>query len=142
MKKFVFAAVVLVFLFGGLPVFAQEEEQEQGQGRGLVYINVPLERIWSHRLGYVVQYRRSGNRVARAYLPGEWFAGGDARGELVSLPPGRSWPSMSVFFRDGEFSHVRLNVHRSAAHETWGIVPAEINIDNRFEGVEAVDLQF
>jgi len=138
MKKLAFAAVVLVFLFGGLPVFAQS----QGIETDLVYINVSLERIWPHRLGYVVQYRRPGNRVARAYLPGEWFTGGDSRGEIITLPRGNSWPSMSVFFRDGEFSHVRLNIHRSPSHQSWGNIPQTVNIDDRFEGVESVELQF
>jgi len=137
MKMLVFATVVLVFLFGGLPVFAQN----QGQGGDLIYINVSLERIWPHRLGFVVQYRRPGNRVARAYLPSEWFSSGDSRGELLTLPVGNSWPSMSVFFRDGEFSHVRLNVHRSPLHQSWGTIPLTVNIDDRFE-VETVELQF
>jgi len=141
MKKLAFAAVVLVFLFVGLPVFAQS----QGQGRiesDLVYINVSLERIWPHRLGYVVQYRIPGGRVARAYIPGEWFTSGDQRGEMNVLPRGNSWPSMSVFFREGEFSHVRLNVHRSVTHNSWGHLPSNVNIDGRFEGVEAIELQF
>jgi len=136
MKKLAFVAIVLVFLLGGLPVSAQD------QGGNLGYINVSLERIWPHRLGYVVQYRRPGNRVGRAYLPMEWFSSGDSRGELITLPPGNSWPSMSVFFRDGEFSHVRLNVHRSPSHHSWGYIPLTVNIDAQFEGVETVELQF
>ena len=139
MKKLVVAAVVLVFLLGGLPVFAQNRGNTESD---LMYINVSLERIWPHRLGYVVQYRLPGNRVARTYIPIEWFTSGDPRGELVTLRPGNSWPSMSVFFRDGEFSHVRLNIHRSPSHQSWGNIPLTVNIDDRFEGIESIELQF
>ena len=139
MKKLVIAAIVSVFLFGGLPVFAQNQGRIESD---LAVITVSLERIWPHRLGYVVQYRLPGNRIARAYLPGTWFEGGDDRGEIVRLNPGNSWPSMSVFLRDGEFSHVRLNIHRSPSHQSWGTIPMTVNIDDRFEGVESVDLRF
>jgi len=143
MKKLAFASIVLVFLLVGMPAFA---EDENGNGEraasGLAVINVSLERIWTHRLGFVVEYRVSGNRLGRAYIPMDWFAGGDYRGELITLPVGNSWPSMSVFFRDGEFSQVRLNVHRSPFHQTWGSVPMTVNLDNHFEGIEGIELQF
>jgi len=139
MKRFVVAAIAIfaVSLFGGATVSAQSQRIESD----LAVINVSIERIWPHRLGYVVQYRLPGNRVARAYLPAEWFASGDDRGERHLLSPGRSWPSMSVFFRGGEFSHVRLNVHRSHTHASWGYIPITVNIDDRFN-VDTLELQF
>jgi len=49
---------------------------------------------------------------------------------------------MTVYYKEGEFSHVRLYVHRWQDHQTWGNVPQNINIDSYFEGVETIDLQF
>ena len=142
MKRLVVAlvAVVMVSLVGGSFVFAQNRGRTIESD--LIYINVPLERIWPHRLGYVVQYRASGNRFVRAYLPIEWFGTGDGRAEIMTLPLGPSWPSMSVFFRGGEFSHVRVYVHRSPMHQTWGYMPMTVNLDSQFEGVETLELQF
>jgi len=136
--------IALVLLVGGSPVFAQEQEgTTEAEASGLRLFTVPLERVWAHSRGYVVEYRRSGNRMARAYLPIEWFAWGEAnRGEVISLPPGSSMPSMSVFFRDGELSFVRLYVHRSPSHPSWGSVPQHLNIDRNFENIETIELQF
>jgi hypothetical protein len=80
--------------------------------------------------------------MARAYIPMEWFVDSAGRGEIITLPKGKTWPSMSVYYKEGEFSHVRLYVHRSPAHQTWGIIPQNVNIDSRFEDVETLDLKF
>jgi len=47
-----------------------------------------------------------------------------------------------VYYRNGEFSHVRLYVHRSAAHMTWGVLPQNADITSRFEGIETIQLHF
>jgi len=138
MKKFVIVAVVTVFIVGGLPVFAQAQEGETDSGPRLVTVFV--ERIWPHHLGYVVEYRRANNRIGRAYLPIEWFGRGDSRGELIWLPRANSWPSMSVVFRDGEFSALRLYIHRAPLHETWGILPQGINLRDNFGNVETLEI--
>ena len=147
-KLIVVSLIVLVLLVGGSPVFAQEQEgttetEAGAEASGLRLFTIPLERVWAHSRGYVVEYRRSGNRMARAYLPIEWFAWGEAnRGEVISLPLASSLPSMSVFFRDGELDFVRLYVHRSPSHPSWGSVPQHMNIDRNFENVDTIELQF
>ncbi|MCL2373753.1 MAG: hypothetical protein FWC65_00735, partial [Treponema sp.] len=71
-----------------------------------------------------------------------WFAEPGGRGQLLRIGHGTTWPSMTVFTRNGEFSHVRLRVRRSRAHETWGVVPSHVNIDEYFQGIEEIRLQF
>jgi len=140
MKRFVAAVAVaaVVSAAGAASVFAQNRGRVESD---LAVINVSLERIWPYRLGYVVQYRLPGNRMARAYLPIEWFGGGDDRAELIALPAGASWPSLSVFFRDGEFVRLRLYVHRSPMHQTWGNIPSTVNLQSSFEGIETLELR-
>jgi len=139
MKKVIVAAVALLLFVGGAPVFAQSQNRETD----LMFWNISLERIWTHRLGYIVEYRRPGNRIARAYIPIEWFAAGEEnRAELISLPIGPSWPSMTVFFRDGQFSHVRLYVHRSPSHQTWGSVPQRYSLEDHFRDIDTLEILF
>jgi hypothetical protein len=76
------------------------------------------------------------------YLPMEWFTASAGKGEVVNLPQGPSWPSLSVYYKDGEFSYVKLYVHRSPSHQTWGVIPQTVNIDDRFEGVEEPDIKY
>jgi hypothetical protein len=80
--------------------------------------------------------------MARAYLPIEWFTEVAGRGELIPLGSGPTWPSLSVYYKNGEVSHVRLYVRRSQTHESWGNVPQGANLDSYFEGVEDIRLEF
>jgi hypothetical protein len=47
-----------------------------------------------------------------------------------------------VYYKDGEFSHVRLYVHPERSHRTWGSVPQNVNIDSRFENIESIQIEY
>jgi len=141
MKNFVFSAIFVVFLAVGLPVFAQNRTDERKDSE-YYYVNITLEKIFPYRKGYIVQYRKGLFQYGRAYLPAEWFAAADSKGEVIPLPPGKSWPSLSVYYRDGVFSHVRLYVHRWASHQTWGNIPQNVNLDGQFDDIETVKIEY
>ena len=138
MKKLLLLAALAAFSLGG--VFAQQSNSPRRESE-YYYVNVPIEKIYLYRLGYIVVYRSGVNQMARVCIPLNWFTDTDGKGELVGLGTGSEWPSMSVYYRNGEFSHVRLRVRRSKAHETWGVVPLNINIDDYFTDVQEVRLQ-
>ena len=150
MKKLLFTAILVVFFAVGLPVFAQTQTQTQTQSSKqkderdseYYYVNVTLEKIYPYHKGYVVQYRKGLFQHTRAYLPAKWFIDADAKGEIITLPAGLAWPSMTVYYKNGEFSHVRLYVHRLASHATWGNIPQSVNIDSSFENVDSVAIEF
>ncbi|GHV56054.1 hypothetical protein AGMMS49579_20170 [Spirochaetia bacterium] len=140
MKKLIFSVIVLAAL--SAPLFAQKISD--GKESEYFYVSVPIEKIYPYRKGYVVQYRKGVNRMAQVYLPQEWFIGvGDAaKGELVYQESGTAWPSMAVYYKGGSFSHVRLYIRRNQSHETWGTISRGTNIDDRFENIEDLKLEF
>ena len=144
MKKVIILAVLIAILPASF-LFAQsgplaEPNIEESE---FYYFNFTIERVYTHRLGYMILYRRSANtHISRTFLPIEWFATIGGRGDIIMLGPGREWPSMSVYYRNGEFSHVRLRLRREGAHQTWGMVPLNVNIDEHFRGIEEVRLDF
>jgi len=140
MKKLVFAAIFVVLLAVGAPVFTQNQRDERDSE--YYYINITLEKIFPHRDGYIVQYRKSYFKYGRAYLPAKWFVDADSTGEIVTLPPGKVWPSMTIYYKDGLFSHVRLYVHRLANHQTWGNVPQNVNLDGQFDDIENIKIEY
>jgi len=140
MKKFVFAVIFIVSLAAGLPVFAQNQKDERDSG--YYYVNITLEKIFPYRKGYIVQYRKGMYQYGRAYLPAEWFTDADSKGEVIPLPPGQAWPSLTVYYHNGVFSHVRLYVHRLASHASWGNIPQNINLDDKFDQIENVIIQY
>ena len=141
MKKLIFVAVFAVFLVIGSPIFAQNNQQKENQSE-YYYKNITLEKIYPYRNGYIVQYRRGINGMDKAYLPMAWFTNSAGKGEIVTLPLGKAWPSLSIYYKDGKFSHVRLYVHRVVNHETWGVIPQDINLDSAFENVDDLKLKF
>jgi len=138
MKKIILL-VGLVVLIQGAFLFAQTSFSKESE---FYYFNVAIEKIYTHRLGYMVIYRKGVNQMTRTFLPIEWFTEMGGRGEISPLGAGNEWPSMSVFYRNGEFSHVKLFLRRSRAHETWGVVPLNADIDHLFKDIEEVKLEF
>ena len=139
MKK-VLLLVVLVTLSQGVSLFAQSNKKYKESE--YYYYNVPIEKIYTYRLGYVVIYRKGVNQMARTYIPAEWFTEAGGKGEVVALGSGKEWPSMTVYYKSGEFSHVRLMLRRERNHESWGVVPLNVNIDDYFKDVEDIKLEF
>ena len=141
MKK-ILLLVALAMLIPAGSLFAQQNSHVFRE-TDIYYFNVPIERIYTHRLGYIVVYRVGGTfRLNRTFIPMEWFHDVAGRAQMIGLGAGREWPSMSVFYKGGEFSHVRLRVRRHRAHESWSVVPLTVNIDEYFQGIEEVRLEF
>jgi hypothetical protein len=143
MKKLVFAAIFVVFLAVGLPVFTQSHPNPtDDRDSEYYYVNITLEKIFPYRKGYVVQYKKNSFQYARIYLPGNWFTDADSKGEIITLPAGQVWPSLTVYYRNGAFSHVRLYIHRWASHPSWGSIPQSVNIDDQFENIDTITIEY
>lgn len=112
--------IVVFFVFAVVsPIFAQNNIELPD----LYYVNLHVERIYPSSKGYIVMYQKSTGELGAVGIPNEWFANAAGKAEIVRLPPGVTWPTLTVFYANGEFSHVRLYVHRSKSHQTWGNIP-------------------
>ena len=140
MKKLVFAAIFIVTLAVGLPVFAQNQRDERDSE--YYYVNITLEKVFPYRKGYIVQYKKGMFQYGRAYLPATWFTDADSLGEVITLPPGKAWPSLTIYYKNGVFSHVRLYIHRMQSHESWGNISPNINLDDKFDHIESIKIEF
>ncbi|MDR2313390.1 MAG: hypothetical protein LBE02_02525 [Spirochaetaceae bacterium] len=136
--------LALLFFTGFLALSALPLAAQQDWGPAntseLYYINVPIEKVYSYRKGYVVVYRKGLNSLGRAYIPFEWFRPAVAKAELIQIGDGKTWPCMSIFYKEGAFYAVRLYISRRSSHQSWGSIPSTVNLDEYFEGVEAIDI--
>jgi hypothetical protein len=144
-KLFLLSAICIAFVTVA-PIIAQDE----GGGSSYYYVNVPIERIYPYRKGYVIDYPTSAVLgIARTYIPLEWFEDGPRketgevpRGEIILLGSGKSWPYLTVYYKDGAFSHVRIYVRKERSHESWGGIPLNVNLDDKFADVTDLKLTF
>ncbi|MDR3247606.1 MAG: hypothetical protein LBT39_02365 [Treponema sp.] len=133
MKKF-FIALIVVAVFQIVPLFAQNVPADKQSE--YFYYNVPIEKVYPYRRGYVVKYRKGGAQMGTAYLPREWFDDAAGKGELIYLGSGPHWPYLAIYYRDGEFSHVRIYLRRNRSHESWGNIPLGVNLDEHFDAID------
>jgi hypothetical protein len=142
MKIRIGVVLFVLMMMMGLPLFAQDNTGQTGRAESeYYYVTVPIERIYTYRLGYVVTYRKGPLGMGQAYVPTAWFGGGSSKAEIVSLNGPGTWPYLLIYYKNREFSHVKLVV-REKTHESWGLLPNRGDIDSKFEGVESIQIEF
>lgn len=148
-SKFMVAGIFLL-LVSVLPLTAQNAGTENaGTIKMSEYyvVQIPIEKVWVHNKGYVVQYRKAALVDKKVYLPLSWFVysednPGPFKGELIPIGPGKTWPHMVIYYKDGQFDHVRLYVRREPGHISWGRIEPYASFDENFENVEDLRLDF
>ena len=133
MKRTVMLVALFFLILGVFAVNAQEQDPE------LYVKTVSIMKILNHALGYKVLYLKSSMEVGEFYVPHSWFkAGGKA--ELV-LGNGPAFPYFSVFYRNGEFDHIKIYAAENIRHLSWGRLKRYVGDSSKFE-IETLDLEF
>ena len=122
------------FLLIGIGLFAQSNVSDY-------YVrSVPIERIYHHADGYRIVYLRSNMQIAVIHVPLDWLRKPGGKGQLVQGED-PSYPYFSVFYENGEFSHVRIYVKKDLRDPSWGDLDPEIDISDRFQ-IETLDVKY
>ncbi|MDR0375515.1 MAG: hypothetical protein LBH85_07305 [Treponema sp.] len=139
MKKLLFV-ILINMAFVAMPLFAQDA---QDAGDDFYYVKVPIARIYPYSKGYVVTYNVGtyGTEVDTVYIPASWFLARENKGFIVHLKGTPVAPNITVYYRNGAFDHVKLYVREDSRDPSWGYMPLQTNIDDRFEGVTDVPLK-
>jgi len=128
--------ILVALIFIVLGVFVANAQQQDPK---LYVKTVGIMKILNHALGYKVLYLKSSMEVGEFYVPHTWFkAGGKA--ELV-LGNGPAFPYFSIFYRDGEFDHIKIYAAENIQHLSWGRLKRQAGDSSKFE-VETLDLEF
>ena len=128
--------ILVALIFIVLGVFVANAQQQDPK---LYVKTVGIMKILNHALGYKVLYLKSTMEVGEFYVPHTWFkAGGKA--ELV-LGNGPAFPYFSIFYRDGEFDHIKIYAAENIQHLSWGRLKRQAGDSSKFE-VETLDLEF
>jgi len=135
LRVFILTLLIAILLSGML--YAEES--------GYYVKTVPISKVYLHNLGYRVVYQKSDLNFGIFYVPKRWFdlAGterAEPKAELV-LANEPSIPYFSIFWKDGQFSHIRLYLHRSLNHDSYGDLKDPASLNDKFE-IESLDLEF
>jgi hypothetical protein len=135
----------VILISCAIPLLAQDQEE----GDSFFCVTIPAYKIYPHSKGYIFTYRKNSIEIGRLFFPYEWFwekPGGNkepAKGVLVTFRPGNTaWPQVSIFYRNGEFSYVKLYTRQEVLHESWGFRSPVGNFDADFENAEPPTLKF
>ncbi len=99
--------------------------------------NVIITRIYPHKLGYKVFYMTNDLNNKEIYLPNELFDTSDS--SKIFFGKGKAYPYMQIFWKDGEFSFVKLYLKEDFRDITWGSFN---NPDDHDESFKNADLVF
>lgn len=135
MKKSLLLILAFVLVFGCFAAVPAETEESE-----LYYINAQILRIFPHKLGYYVIYRRAGLKTGEVFIPHEWFDRRDSRA-ILSLVGGDVNPYLTFVMRNGEFDHVRVCAMKNIRHGTWGVIAEQAIPPDRFN-VETLNPEF
>ncbi len=123
MKKTLILALILAALAFGL--YAENIESN------LYYKTFPISMVSPAREGYRIVYMKSDMKYHVFYCPMEWFLGAASQGEII-YGDGDAFPYFTVYWKDGEFSHIKLYLHKSKLDPSWGDLPEGRDYSDKF----------
>lgn len=137
MKKRVLMLTLLIFILLAGFAYAQQSEY--------YFKSVPIAKVYLHDLGYRIVYQKADLDFAVFYVPETWFdlpedRNNAPKAELITAR-NRAYPYFSIFWENGEFSHIRLYLQRDLSHITYGDLDNPENFNDEFD-VETLSLEF
>ena len=116
MKKICFIAVLLMVCAS----FAFTEIKYEAGTTS--YVNVPILKIYDHPDYYIVTYRQNGLGIGQTSIPKEWFRQGTTgrKGKFRNTP-GTINPYITLWFSNGEFLSIYINVPTNRDDSIWGV---------------------
>ncbi|MBN1647155.1 MAG: hypothetical protein JW874_03885 [Spirochaetales bacterium] len=134
MKKALFFAVLITLCADAL-LQAQENDRDKLYAKTKM-----ISKIYIHKDGYKILYQKSDMNFATFYIPMSWFGGADSKAEIF-MENDRSYPYFSVFYRNGEFDHIRIYAKKDLNDETWGSLDTRYDFSKQF-AVEKFEIEY
>ncbi|HET6449982.1 MAG TPA: hypothetical protein VFI08_01675 [Spirochaetia bacterium] len=142
MKRAGLCIAVCALLAIGIPVFAQQQpapaqpsaqtDASSQYPKDVYYKVIPLMKVWTHQLGYVVQFYSSKQKRQDVYIPLAWFNNGVSSKADIVYGMEAAYPYMAIYWADGKFDHVTLYVNSDDNNPTNGVLTQGPDLTNAF----------
>jgi hypothetical protein len=137
MKKAGMILAATLMLLASLPVFAQTSAAP----KDAYYKIMPIIKIWSHQLGYKIQFWSSKSTVNEIYVPVSWFNKGTESKADIFYGNDRQYPYFAIFWVGGKFDHINIYALDDFHSLTWGVLESATDLASQFN-VQDVPLNF
>lgn len=96
--------------------------------------NVIITKIYPHKSGYKIIYMTNDLTNKVVYIPTSLFK--KSNGSKIFYGYNKSYPSMTIFWKDGEFSHIKLYLKEDFRDISWGSFANPDEYDDKFNNTE------
>ena len=138
MKKLLLALVMAASIV--LPALAQEKAKpiwDRGDNvANLTYRSVQVYKVYDQLDSYIVLYEKQSTQIGQVVIPKKWATGNVDR-KLVFHEKVKNLGSyMTIFYKDGEFYKVILNVPMNRNDAVWSVAPNGTQVDTNIEALK------
>ncbi len=128
MKKAGFVLAAALLMLASVPAIAQA----QAYPKDAYYKEMPIIKIWSHQLGYKIQFWSSKSTVNEIYVPLTWFnKGSDSKADIFyGNEP--HYPYFAIYWVDGKFDHIDIYALNNYNSLTWGVLESATDLSSQF----------
>mgnify|MGYP006916023068 CR=1 FL=1 len=138
MKKLLLALIVAASIV--LPALAQEAAKpiwDKGDNvSNLTYRNVQVYKVYDQLDSYIVLYEKQSTEIGQLVIPKKWASGNVDRKLVFHQKVKNVGSYMSVFYKDGEFYKVILNVPLDKRDAVWSVAPNGMQVDTNIESLK------
>jgi len=136
MKKSIIFALLSVLLLSTLSLNVTAEDKSIADPvykypfveSTVSYKQVVVYKVLDQKEAYIVMYSKGHREVGNVVIPKKWYKERPAKLRFRALQPGMD-PYMTVFYREGNFSHVVLTMPTSRSASVWGVADSNVTVD-------------
>ncbi len=90
-----------------------------------------IDRIYTHKLGFRIDYIKQDYSIDTLWAPIEWFRSTAGKGS-IAYGDSRAYPYITFYTKNGELSHFRLYLIENKTHGSWGVFRSPGDHDDKF----------
>ncbi|MCF7929200.1 MAG: hypothetical protein K9L29_08980 [Spirochaetales bacterium] len=128
--------LIFILILGSIVALTQATAEESDY-----YVKtVQVTTVFPHSEGYRVIYLKDNMDFADLHIPLDWTKTEPPKAEFV-FDTDPAFPYISIFYKNGEFSHVRLYMRKSINHSSYGTPNPAIDRSEQFD-IETLEIEY
>lgn len=95
-------------------------------------VDLMIYRISPHPDGYRIEYYQPNGELFAVYASMDWFEDNQGGPGQIVWGDGEQYPYMTIFYKAGAISHIRLYLFDNQYHTSWGVLDRNKDYSEKF----------